>query len=248
MYNKIFKNNQVNLGTPFQVKIPINFHTIKTVEKPEELEEIAEAVEDPCDLLARAKEEAELILKEAELEAARVIEKAEFEASERKAAIEGEAWQKGYDDGLQAAKGEYEALLQEAESIREQAKTEYNEVLAGIECDAVDMVLEISRKVIGDEIEINKDSVLSLIKHAFERCGCKEGIILKVSADDYDYIVENREKILAVSEGIGDFETKKDLSLKSGDCIVETSFGTIDAGMRTKLKKIEEAFKQAVGR
>jgi len=42
--------------------------------------------------------------------------------------------------------------------------------------------------------------------------------------------------------GIGQLEIVKDQALKLGALILETPYGSVDAGMDTKLKKIEEAF------
>jgi flagellar assembly protein FliH len=47
-------------------------------------------------------------------------------------------------------------------------------------------------------------------------------------------------------EGIGELNIKKDTSLKTGGCIVETAYGTVDASLQTKFKKIESAFRNVI--
>ncbi|MCX7710685.1 MAG: FliH/SctL family protein [Clostridia bacterium] len=250
--NKIFKNYQVNVGMPFQVRTPVNFHTLQHSSLVDEEEEKEESncieKENPDEIIARAKEEAELIIKEAQMEALRLLENTEREASESKLAIEEEARRIGYEEGYHEAKRQCEDILQEAEFVREHARAEYREVLESIESDAVNVILDIAKKVIGNEISLSKENMLYLIKQAFEKCANKENVVLRVCAEDYDYIIENKEKLQSMVEGIGTLDIKKDASMKAGACLVETPYGNVDAGVQTKLKKIEEAFRSVIGK
>ncbi|MCX7922373.1 MAG: FliH/SctL family protein [Clostridia bacterium] len=253
MSNKIYKNYQVNLGIPFPVNTPLNFETIRHVDNAVELieseDDIAQNEEESHEeIIQKARDEAEFIIKEAHYEASRIVENIEREAAESKEKIEDEARQQGYEDGYNQAKMQYEALMNEAEAIKEQARIEYKEVLQSIEEDAVNTILDIAKKVICEELSVNKESILYMVKQVFEKCANRENIVLKVSAEDHEYLIENKNQLLSMVEGIGDLEIKIDASLKVGACIVETSYGSIDAGMQTKLKKIEEAFRQAIGK
>ncbi len=250
MSSKIFKNYQVNVGSPFEIKSPLNFDSIKKVSL-NEIEDVAEEEihrdQDPQELTDKAREQAQMIVEEAKREADILISTAESEISALKKTVEEEAWQKGYEDGLNAAQSEYAALLQEAESIKIQAGQDYEKILESIENDTVEVILEIARKVICTEISINKEDILYLIKQAFEKCSNKEGIVLRVSQDDYSYVMDNIDVLRSMIQGSPEFEVKKDASLNEGDCLVETLFGTIDAGVQTKIKKIEEAFRKIKG-
>ena len=257
MYKKVFKNHQVNMGMPFQVKNPINYDALKKITESEEQtidkelseEEVEKQGEEKAEeIIAQAKEEAELILQEAHLEAQRLIENAQMEIEELKRVTEEEARNRGYEDGVNEAKQQHEDLIKEAEFIRQHAQSEYDEVLQSIEGDAVNMVLDIARKVIGTEISQNKESVLHLVKQAFDSCSNKENLVLRVSDFEYEFLLENKENLLSLLEGVSDIEIKKDTSLKEGACIVETPFGTVDAGVQTKYEKIEEAFKKILGK
>ncbi len=250
MSSKIFKNYQVNVGSPFEIKSPLNFDSIKKVSL-NEIEDVAEEEihrdQDPQELTDKAREQAQMIVEEAKREADILISTAESEISALKKTVEEEAWQKGYEDGLNAAQSEYAALLQEAESIKIQAGQDYEKILESIENDTVEVILEIARKVICTEISINKEDILYLIKQAFEKCSNKEGIVLRVSQDDYSFVMDNIDALRSMIQGSPEFEVKKDASLNEGDCLVETLFGTIDAGVQTKIKKIEEAFRKIKG-
>lgn len=251
MYNKVFKNYQVNLGIPMQIKSPINYQNIKKVELLDDLdkeEEEEQIQEDPAEIIENAKKEAELIVKEAQLEAVRLIELAEKEAQENGRKAYEDACQRGYEEGFGAAKKQYSDLIEEAEFIKEHARVEYLEVLEGIETDIVNLVLDVARKVIDVELSFNREDLVYLIKQAFDRCTNKDNVILKVSPDDYDYLNESRGKLLSTVEGVGELDIRKDSALKPGACVIETPYGSVDAGVQTKLKKIEEAFLEVVGK
>lgn len=261
MYNKIYKSDQVSVGIPVQISIPISFQTVKMVYKAQDdldndetenyteepIEESIEFENTPEDVIKRAEEEAEVIIKDAEIEAQRILETAEAEAIERAQSIENEAMQKGFENGYEEAKRLYEDLLQEAECIKESAAKEYSEVMAGIEQDAIELIIDIARKVIGQEVALNKENILEQIKLALDKCSNRENITIKVSTQDYDFLVDNKEKILSRIDGIENLEIKRDPALKTSDCLVETSYGNIDAGVQTKLKKIEEVFLKVIG-
>ncbi|RCX15512.1 flagellar assembly protein FliH [Anaerobacterium chartisolvens] len=246
MSSNIYKNYQINLGIPFTVKSAVNFHTINTVSKNEDIEDSREEI--PEDIISSAKEEAELIIKEAHYEAERIIKDAEARANESSAAIEEEARQRGLSEGMEQARMQYEALINEAGDIKQSAKVEYNKVLEGMEADTVGVIIEIAQSVIGRELELDNENILYLVRQAFEKCINKEKLILRVSMDDYDYVSDNKNKLLSMTAGIGELEIKGDPSLKRGACMVDTPFGSVDAGADTKMRKIEECFRQALGR
>lgn len=246
MYNKIVKNNQVTYGMPFQLKIAANLRNIKLQEEITSADEETVAgmdIDTVADIIAKAREEAEMITKEAEYEAARIVESAENEAKVRATEIEDKALQKGYSEGMENARQQNEALLQETQSIRDNAIEEHDHIIACMEAEIIEMALDIAKKVIGSEFQANPENMLLIVRQAVEKCSNRNSMLIKVSKEDYSFLNENIERLLSMVQGVGEIELKQDLSLKPGDCIVETPFGSVDAGMQIKLSKIEQAFR-----
>ena len=246
MYNKILKNYQINVGIPFQVKTADCSKIMKQMQDPDAFDNTI--IDVTACTIENAKTEAEYIIKEAELEAQRIIEKAELEAEKRSEEIMEEAEKRGFEAGIHEAEEQYRTLLADAENIKNAAYEECKRALDSIEEEAVELVLKIARAVIAEEVSINKDNLLLMIRNAFNRSSNKENAILKVSSDDYEFIVNNKEKILAMTEGTGELEIRKEYNLQQGSCIIETQYGTIDAGLNTKMSKIEDAFLNIVTR
>lgn len=253
LYNsKIVKNNQITYGAPFQIRIPLKLQNISQADNDSEdeftenidEEDAAPALPTPEELLKMAHHESELIIKEAGFEAERLLEQVRKEAEKNAENTLEEAWQKGYGEGMEAARQQNGAILAEAEEIRLSASEEHDSIMAGMEAEIVELVLEVARKVIVCEILSNENVILQLVKEALHNCSSKNGAILRVSPEDFESLNGNMDELLTTVEGADSLEIKKDSTLKPGDCIVETSMGSVDAGVETKLGKIEEAFKE----
>jgi len=106
----------------------------------------------------------------------------------------------------------------------------------------VQLVLDIAKKVISDELTQNKEAILSLVKKALQKCAFKKMLVLKVSPLDFDFILENKGRICMMVEGISDIEIVSELSLDQGSCIIETPSGEINSSMDIQIKEIEKIF------
>ena len=179
---------------------------------------------------------------EAQAQAGTILEGSRAESIEFANRTREEAQTQGYKDGHAEGKAQFEALTKDAQQIKAQAEAEYRDLMNGAEADAVELVMDIARKVIGKEMEVNRKNLLIMIKDAFDHCSNKDQAILKVSPDDFEYVNANRDALLTMTDGIGHLEIKADLSMQPGSCQIETPLGNIDAGMETKLSKIEAAF------
>ena len=251
MFNRVYKNHQINVGVPFRIKPPVILQTVKCTEtQPVDGSAVREVSpkENAEKHLQTAREQADVIIREAELEAQRIIQQAHIDSEKKRNAVLEDARQKGYAKGYDEGKKQYEHLIKEAQLIKENSLHEYREILEGAEADIIEMVLDIAKKVVAKEVQTDRSIILDLVREAFGRCINREKVVLKVSSEDYDYVVENKKEILSSIEGVDDIDIKEDSSMKAGSCIVETPFGSFDAGVNTKISRIEEAFMQAVGR
>lgn len=245
MYNKVFKNNQVTYGRPYQIKVPVVSHNFANMDDDTETNEYDQHTPaDPEEILEKAKHKCDILIKEAGLEADRLLEQARERADKEAEAIAEEAWQRGYAEGMEAAAEQNRSILEEARRIRENAAEEYDSIIAGMEADIVELVIKVARKAVAAELATNRDVILQLVSSTLSECSNKNGAVLKASPADCEYLAENRDRLAAMAEGADGIEIKPDFMMKPGDCIIETPLGSIDAGAGTRLDKIEEAMKE----
>lgn len=232
------------MGVPYQVKVQQ-----KETEPAETAEKVIheEKKITADDILEDARKEAEKIINDARLKAESILNSASAKAEVRFREAEKKAREEGYKKGEALAREHYQRLINEAEELRKKAKEIHDKTISGMEEEIADLVVQIARKVIGTELVQNRDVVLGLIRNALSNASITEKILIYVSADDYDYVISNREKILEEIKGIRDFEIIRDNSLKKGECLVDTGFGMIDSSTETQIKAVEDTLKDLLG-
>lgn len=239
---KIYKAEKVNLGEPKPIK-HIDIKLVKSSKKESSLQcdeknknQVAE------DIIKQAKMLYADIIDEANSEAFKIIENANIEIKARKTEEFEGAYKEGLEKGYNEGKLEAETIINQAKSIKEFFLQRKGEIFKDAETEIVELVLEISKKVIGQELKQNNEIIISLVKQALERSAYKSKISIKVSAEDYKYVLENKDLIESLVEGVSEIEIIEDKFLVKGDCIVDTPGGQINSSIRHQMKELEEAF------
>ena len=208
--------------------------------KPRLDEELVQAAkQQAAELLAQANQEINEMKVRAERETAQ-------EAERIKAATAEAAKKQGHAIGLQ--QGLDEAKRQMAEQLKQTAdicnamvaaaEQESSRVLLEAEPKIIELVLAISRKIICDEVEERPAVVLGLVRGALERVRDQNQIIIHVSPEDYEFILQSRQLLQTVVGAERSLTLTADSVLGKGGCLIETSFGTVEAGIDTQLESI----------
>lgn len=245
--SKVYKSENVAMGAPrsivnaFQQGIKQAPEEAPAEINPEDIEATAN------NIIEDAKEMYLKIIEEANAEARTIVTAAEDEALRLHAEARESGYKEGYEAGYLEIRREAQSMLEEAVGIREQLDSRKDEIYKEAEEQILQLVLDISTKVIGDEITQNKESILSLVNQALQKCAFKKQLVLRVSSQDYEFINENRERICTLVEGISDLELVSDLSLAAGSCIVETPAGEINSSIDVQIREIERIFTYLLG-
>ncbi|RLB01957.1 MAG: hypothetical protein DRG59_13360, partial [Deltaproteobacteria bacterium] len=96
------------------------------------------------------------------------------------------------------------------------------------------------KKVIKQEITVNKDIVLNNIKEAIHKLTETDKILVKVSPEDYEFIKENKPDFLETLKQTQKINLIKDETIKAGGCVIETDFGQIDARIETQWENVAQ--------
>ncbi len=149
-------------------------------------------------------------------------------------------YREGYEKGLKDAKGIFDKTIEEYTQKMQQAieklvltAREISKKYEELENVATDMVLDIAKKVIADELKTNRDAVNSMVKDAI---GLTDSKKLKIKLNPEDASKLDKELISESKE----VEIVEDESLKEGSVIIEEENGNvIDASVDTKLEQIK---------
>ncbi|ABY92977.1 Flagellar biosynthesis/type III secretory pathway protein-like protein [Thermoanaerobacter pseudethanolicus ATCC 33223] len=223
-------------------------------EKVEKVIELSEQREDikkeSADLAKQIIERARQVQQEILRKTKEDVEKILIEAEKKAKKIEEEYKEKGYQDGYTAGyqegykKGEEDAkaIIEEAKTIKEEIIKEKQRMYKEAESDIVNVILLAVEKIVGKYVEEDKDIILNLIKKGMENYNAFDKVTVRVSEEDYEHCIKNKDKILKDIEFLDDVNILKDLSLKKGDCVIETNSGVINSGVSTQLKALKNLF------
>ncbi|NDI33391.1 FliH/SctL family protein [Chengkuizengella sediminis] len=256
MSNLIKSTNYISLEDKKKLKLSITYKEDLT-----QIEETEQNIEEDAEILSIRDE----ILKEAQAIASEQIEKAKTEVAAIKAEAENEiklwwsekrekdedivqetkakAVEQGIKEGTEHAveqvKQQYSDLINEASSIVNTAYKEKEKIIQEAEPFLVDLSCAIAEKVIHKELHDSKETVIQMISKVLTRRN-EEGIIkCCVAPDQYKYIKDAKEELLLSLDPQAELQIVPDASLSGFDCVVHSSFGSIDAKIDTQLSEIK---------
>lgn len=239
---KVYKAEKINFGKPK----PIKHIEIKQVNASMRNKDVSSNEKSKDEIAQDIIEQAKMlyadIIDEANNEAAKIIQNANIDIEKSKNNELQRAYQEGLEKGYKEGRTEAESLINQAKSIKTFLEQRKNEILGEAEEEIIKLVLEIAKKLIGQELKQNNEIIINLIKQALEKSAYKEKLTIKVSTEDYINVLENKEIIGSLVEGISEIEIIEDKFLEKGDCIVDTPGGQINTGMQLQIKELEEAF------
>ena len=162
-------------------------------------------------------------------------------AKEEANTIKEAAAKEGYQEGLETAKSDIEAV--------KNALVEFfnakQEVYESIAPDILEISLDIAKKIIKKEISDNPEIILENIKDIMKGLSKEETkITLKVNPSQVSML---KQEVPEVASSLG-LEAKiyivSDENVMEGGCIVTTTNGVIDATIESQLAIISEVLKE----
>lgn len=151
-----------------------------------------------------------------------------------------EGYDLGYKKGYNEGKLNSDELITEALDIKKEYLKNKNELLAYLEKDIIELVTVIYEKLVHNKMEEDNELIISLVLKGIEDLDLNHKLTIITSKHDYDIVQMSRDIILAKSNMISELEIKYDSNLKKGDCILETSKGSIDASLNNQLSEVRE--------
>ncbi len=200
--------------------------TLDLIQPPideEEEEEEGIILPDPAEILAEARQEAELKIQEAYAEGL------------RRGTEAGEA------QGLAAFEesvGQAAQTIGEAVSSLREARESFLETL---EPEVLSLAIRIATQVLRREIRSDPELVRSTVRAALEHLADRESMTIRVNSRDLEVLREHNVTLLDGVEGAEHLEVLADESIESGGCVVESESVHVDATVESQLQRIIDA-------
>lgn len=202
-------------------------------------------------IVKRANDEADKILEEANekrenyLNEAYEKSKSLFKEFRESGFNEGynEGYEKGYSEGYTKGYNEgkiaSDKLIEESITIKNEYLNTKQNIYHEIEEDVIQLVINICEKIIYEKVDEDKEYIVTLILKGIDSLTATENLVIRVPKEDYDIAEMSKNKILAKASLVKDIEIKVDNNLSKGDCIIETSSGSVDMSIKDQVDKVK---------
>lgn len=182
--------------------------------------------------------EAEKIIEDARLQAEQII----ADANKNAAAAFEEAKQNGYYEGNAAAQEEadkkQEQLETEYNNRKKELEQEYNDLKEKVEPQLVEVITDVFRKVTGVVAEDNQQIILHLINDVMHNADGSRDYVIKVSPEDYKFLVNNQGKIYCAMSREVNIDIVEDTGLERNQCMIETNTGIFNCSLDIELNNL----------
>ncbi len=203
-----------------------------------------EQVPDPQFDMEALQAEMDFKLQQAQEQADMIIQNANQQADSIRQDAFGQGHQEGYDAGYQEGVAAAQALKDEIEQQRGDLEKEYQQIVDELEPEMVDVLTQIYEHVFNIELREDKGIILHLLKTTLSRIEPGNDLIVHVSSDDYDDVIDERDSLNAcITSPNTTMEIIEDPLLKENECMIESDSGVFDCSLGVELSEISRKLK-----
>lgn len=145
----------------------------------------------------------------------------------------------GLDEGLKKA----EQVLQQFNQAISDVVVQREALLEEARQKVLDIIIQISKKVTYDAIEIDPEKTVGMISKIINTLVDRSTLKIKVNPDHLPILEQNLDEFLKGSTVIKDLKIEADPRVKYGGCFIETPNGDIDARLESQFDVIEDTLK-----
>ncbi|HWO77954.1 MAG TPA: flagellar assembly protein FliH [Bacillus sp. (in: firmicutes)] len=196
-------------------------------------------------MIADAKLEADQIIQNAILQretAQKELEQAKadwaVEREQLKSLAKTAGYEAGYQEGLNKGYEQVQTLIQQANSIVNQAKQDYHTHLVASERTIVELAVQIAEKIIGEQLN-DDEAYISYIKQAIEQVKNQKTVYVYVHPDHYETLMQIKQELKLILPAEADIYIYANPELTSSGCYIETEGGKLDASVEVQLTQIK---------
>lgn len=198
-------------------------------------------------MLQQARNEAEAILEEARNQAQETYQQIEQDQlnweSEKQQWIEQaqeQGYEAGFNQGSQDGYEQYRTVIEEARQVVSAARLDYEKHIEDSEYTILHLGMKAAEKVLGTKLEEEPDYYLHLVKRAIREVKDHENIQIQVHPTEYEMLLTHKDELLALfTVPTAELYIYPNDEMQQYQCVIESSFGRIDASIDSQLTEIK---------
>ncbi|WP_175487323.1 flagellar assembly protein FliH [Alteribacillus persepolensis] len=214
--------------------------------KEQRLQQKYEQIEKQKQEIEKMKQEAQ-----AEVNQARKLISEEEQASKQRieSAFENakaEGYNKGYKQGETAGQASYDKAVQEAQDVIRAAKAAYNDYVTKAEPVILDLAFEVANRIVYTSLQKNDDTWTDIVKNVLQEVKDHEEVTVYVSASRFSQTNHERMELESQLPHSKELIVLPDSQLDDNQCIIETSYGRVDASIDSQLQELKTKLEEVL--
>lgn len=205
---------------------------VERKKRENERKQIIEA--NPDDPVRAARDEAHRILREAQEK----MKEAELEAAVLKGRIEkevrdrlGRECQLKISEEMEPVRRRLQETLAEMATVRER-------MVVAMESDLLNMVFTITRKIMGDEVRTDPETVLRMLRKGFDQLKDASRYEIHVHPEDYEWMMTQQGTLKGLPLSSNSYKMVQDGSVEKGGCRIVSDSGEVSTEPSRQLEVI----------
>lgn len=191
-----------------------------------------------------AQRQAEEILAQAHAQAQEIVEQArimsEQDARSAYENAKAQGMQDGYQQGIQKANAEAEAVRKEYQMKEQELLQQYEQKLEEMEPHLIQELTGVYEHVFAVELSQYRGILQHLISNTLRSVEMSDNYLIHVSEQDYSYI--SMQKAQIIEDGCvknASVEIVEDRTLSKNECMIETADGIFDCSLSVQLTELK---------
>jgi flagellar assembly protein FliH len=144
---------------------------------------------------------------------------------------------------LEKGLDEARKVLKQFEKAVEDAVAQRIELLEEAKQKILEMVIQISRKVTFDALQIDPETTMAMIEGVINQLVDRSRLRIKVHPTHLPQMEQSMNRFLSSSTSIKELTFEADPRVRIGGCFIETPTGDIDARITSQFDVIEDALR-----
>jgi len=150
-----------------------------------------------------------------------------------------EGHEEGYQEGAQAVRERFASSLAMLQSLVDELSQAREKMYPLLEREMVEMIASLAKKVVRTELESKADGIREIVRMAIESVLDRETLTVKVHPDDHKELQDYGQELIQLFHDIKNVSFEAHASVAPGHCVVESNFGTVEAGLEHLDQQIE---------
>jgi flagellar assembly protein FliH len=159
-------------------------------------------------------------------------------------ALAEEHFNKGVQAGIERMESDYNLAIRTLQSACEQLNSVRETILRNSSDEMQNLVLQIAEKIIRQSVVSQQETIRKTVEESIQKAVKSEEFIIIVNPDEYETIQTHSAEFIQSINGLENIIIKKDSSVESGGCLIESSTCTVDATLTSQLQVISDLVKQ----